>query len=99
MTEDCEKGPLGDLLRVVDSLIEMNDVPGSAWHLPDGHRAPLLEARRAICLHSGRVDGPYHSWRFDGDDPLIICVFCDETRDAQSGREIRPLLASDSKGQ
>ena len=37
------------------------------------------------CANPGRVDGDAHSWRFDGDDPRIICVFCDEMRDALSG--------------
>jgi hypothetical protein len=41
------------------------------------------------CPSPGRVDGPKHSWRFDGDDPYIICAFCDEMRDALSGRVIR----------
>lgn len=41
------------------------------------------------CLLSQRVDGPKHSWRFDGDDPRIVCVYCDEMRDALSGRVLR----------
>jgi hypothetical protein len=35
-----------------------------------------------ICPASERVDGPWHSWRFDGDDPRVICVYCGEMRDA-----------------
>jgi hypothetical protein len=42
------------------------------------------------CPRSERVDGPLHSWRFDGDDPYTVCVFCDEMRDTLSGRTIRP---------
>lgn len=41
------------------------------------------------CALSRRVDGPKHSWRFDGDDPRIVCVYCDEVRDAISGLVIR----------
>lgn len=32
-----------------------------------------------------RVPGP-HSWRFDGDDPYIVCAWCDETRSTLTGR-------------
>jgi hypothetical protein len=42
-----------------------------------------------ICPTSERVDGPRHSWRFDGDDPRIICVYCGEMRDALTGNIIR----------
>lgn len=38
------------------------------------------------CPLSRRVDGPKHSWHFDGDDPRIVCAFCGEVRDALSGR-------------
>jgi hypothetical protein len=41
------------------------------------------------CPLSERVDGKVHSWRFDGDDPRIICVYCGEVRDALSGAVIR----------
>lgn len=42
-----------------------------------------------VCPRSKRVDGPKHSFRFDGDDPYIECVYCGEYRDALSGRVIR----------
>lgn len=42
------------------------------------------------CPLSERVDGPWHSWRFDGDDPYIACAYCGEMRDAISGLLIRP---------
>ncbi|MFE5290418.1 helix-turn-helix domain-containing protein [Nocardia sp. NPDC056611] len=42
-----------------------------------------------VCL-SRHVDGMSHSWRFDGDNPIIICAFCDEMRDAVSGNVLRP---------
>jgi hypothetical protein len=45
------------------------------------------------CPRPGRVDGPAHSWRFDGDDPYVICHFCGERRDAQSGRVIAQMFA------
>lgn len=41
------------------------------------------------CALSKRVDGPRHSWRFDGDDPYVECSFCGEYRDALTGRVIR----------
>jgi len=37
------------------------------------------------CALSRSVDGPKHSWKFDGDDPYIICHYCGEIRDAISG--------------
>lgn len=42
------------------------------------------------CPLSKRVDGKLHSWRFDGDDPYVLCVYCDERRDALTGRVITP---------
>jgi hypothetical protein len=42
-----------------------------------------------ICPTSERVDGPWHSWRFDGDDPRVICAYCGEMRDALTGNVIR----------
>lgn len=30
-----------------------------------------------------------HSWKFDGDDPYIVCHFCGEMRDAKTGRTVR----------
>lgn len=42
-----------------------------------------------ICPQSIRVDGPHHSWVFDGDDPRICCVFCGEIRDALTGEVIQ----------
>lgn len=43
-----------------------------------------------LCPLSKRVDGPKHSWKFDGDDPYIICFYCEEVRDARTGRVITP---------
>ena len=42
------------------------------------------------CPLSQRVDGELHSWRFDGDDPYVICAYCDQMQDALTGRVIRP---------
>ena len=42
-----------------------------------------------MCPQSKREDGK-HGWVFDGDDPYIICAFCDEMRDALTDRVIRP---------
>lgn len=42
-----------------------------------------------VCWPSKRVDGKHHSWRFDGDDPYVICQFCGEERDAISGRVLK----------
>ena len=39
------------------------------------------------CVKSQRPDGR-HSWRFDGDDPYVLCAFCGERRDALSGKVI-----------
>jgi hypothetical protein len=41
------------------------------------------------CPKSERLDGPLHSWRWDGDDPRVICVFCGEVRDALTGEVLR----------
>jgi hypothetical protein len=40
------------------------------------------------CPKSKRIDGKFHSWVFDGDDPYIICFYCGERRDAITGRII-----------
>ena len=42
------------------------------------------------CPPSERVDGKRHSWRFEGDDPHVVCHYCGEIRDAITGRVIRP---------
>lgn len=43
----------------------------------------------AECPVSQRIDGRLHSWKFDGDDPYVICVYCGEMRDALTGVVIR----------
>lgn len=42
-----------------------------------------------LCAFSKREDGQ-HTWNFDGDDPYVICAFCDRMQDARTGRVIRP---------
>jgi len=56
----------------------------------DGDRVLVTD----VCLRSRRIDGPRHSWRFDGDDPRLECVFCGEVRDALSGRVLRAGASS-----
>jgi len=41
------------------------------------------------CPRSERVDGKHHSWRYDGDDPYLICHYCGEIRDALTGRVVK----------
>jgi hypothetical protein len=48
------------------------------------------DENRNICALSQHRDGKWHTWRWDGDDPRIICHWCDELRDALTGRVIRP---------
>jgi Zn ribbon nucleic-acid-binding protein len=43
----------------------------------------------AECPLSQRVDGKKHSWRFDGDDPYVECVYCGQYQDTLTGRVIR----------
>lgn len=40
------------------------------------------------CPKASRRDGR-HSWRFDGDDPYVICLDCNEMQDALTGRVLR----------
>lgn len=49
----------------------------------------MSETATDTCEWSRRADGKLHSWRFDGDDPYVICVYCDEMRDAIANRVIR----------
>lgn len=46
------------------------------------------------CPNPIRVDGPEHSWKWDGDDPRVECVGCGELRDAHSGRVYRTGASS-----
>lgn len=54
-----------------------------------GRAEAMRQTAYAECPLSERVDGPLHSWRFDGDAPHVICVYCDEMQDAGTGRVIR----------
>lgn len=46
------------------------------------------KAKAEHCPKSTRVDGPWHSWQFDGDDPYVVCVFCGKRQDALTARVI-----------
>lgn len=48
-----------------------------------------MSATPAACPAREAADGQ-HSWGFDGDDPYIICHWCDEMQDALTGRVIQP---------
>ena len=48
----------------------------------------MTAAEKPECPRSERVDGK-HSWHFDGDDPYVICHWCDRMQDAISGGVIR----------
>ena len=67
---------------------------GAGWGEggPDDHSTyvPIAEtaAESRVCAGSLEVDGD-HSWRFDGDDPYIVCVYCGQMQDALTGRVIK----------
>lgn len=46
--------------------------------------------RSEACPYPLRKDGDRHSWKFDGDDPYVVCVGCDEIRDAITDVIVRP---------
>lgn len=45
------------------------------------------------CHKSRRVDGNGHSWLFDGDDPYVICAWCNVRKDAITGQTIQQFSA------
>jgi hypothetical protein len=47
-----------------------------------------------FCAQSKRVDGQRHTWRFDGDSPVVFCHWCGEQRDALTGKPLRTLDAA-----
>lgn len=49
-----------------------------------------------FCSLSTRVDGPNHSWRFDGDDLYVECAFCGQYQDALTGGVIREGRSADN---
>ena len=53
---------------------------------------PLTSDVLAYCALSQRVDKRTHTFRFDGDDPYIVCCWCNEVRDAHSGHVIKEGL-------
>lgn len=38
------------------------------------------------CPKTHHIDGRSHGWRFDGDDPYVVCHWCGERRDNLTGR-------------
>jgi hypothetical protein len=61
----------------------------------DAHHPLATEEERSdeaqpseTCSRPIRIDNSRHSWRFDSDDPQIICLGCGEMRNALSGRVI-----------
>lgn len=48
-----------------------------------------VEAKQLHCPKSQRVDGPFHSFVWDGDDPYIVCTYCGERRSVLTGKVIR----------
>lgn len=57
--------------------------------MADLSKAAVVLTSDDECLLSERVDGLKHSWFFDGDDPYIVCAYCDEMRDSATGRVMR----------
>jgi hypothetical protein len=45
--------------------------------------------RSEVCPVPVRKDTDGHSWKFDGDDPYVVCAGCDEVRDAITDVVIR----------
>lgn len=58
----------------------MTHAPESGAAMPDGE----------FCSLSQRVDGQKHTWKFWGDDPYVICHWCEELRHVLTGRTLRP---------
>ena len=57
----------------------------------------LCQKDDEYCSVSKRVDGKKHSWKFDGDDPYVLCFYCGQRRDAISGRIIAPFVPDNTK--
>lgn len=63
------------------------DYADDPWYPWSRHAAPI--GGLPSCISSGRPDHR-HAWRFDGDDPYVLCDYCGERRDALTGRLIAP---------
>jgi hypothetical protein len=78
-----------------DILIRQGRDIEDAWNEASNHAWERLEALSPDketsdeCPLSKRVDGKNHSWKFDGDDPYIICMYCGEERDSLTGTVIK----------
>ena len=42
------------------------------------------------CRRTKHVDGKSHGWRFDMDNPYIVCEWCQQMRDALTGKVMSP---------
>lgn len=71
--DECYGSPRGHCFRRADRVLDVLAERGLV-------SSPGDRGGRAMSEHS-------HDWRFDGDDPYIICR-CGEVRDAISGRVI-----------
>lgn len=63
----------------------------------EGDTPPQPQKQLSECPQSKRVDGKFHSWVFDGDDPYVICHYCGEIRDALTGQKIPPYAPESPK--
>lgn len=101
LSERAAKGEFGEVGSRAVYEVDMDARPSPESEIPVGTTGTAtvrgVEGVRLIrsskegerCEKSKRRDGLLHSWRFDGDDPYIICVYCDEMRGALTGRVIR----------
>jgi hypothetical protein len=60
----------------------LNDIRGDSPFLTENDLGPEESVSKEFCAKSRRVDGKFHSWEFDGDDPWIVCCWCGERRRA-----------------
>ncbi len=68
--------------RPPDRLVE-----GTVYIRPKGD--PVDSDPHEVCPAPISPETTNHIWRFDGDDPYVICNGCDEMRDALTGQVIR----------
>jgi hypothetical protein len=65
-------------------------IEGTVFAIPADQLEIAPEASKvSTCPQSERPDGD-HSWKFDGDDPYVLCAWCEERQDALTGRIITP---------
>jgi hypothetical protein len=66
-----------------------DELMATAFGRPTTVTVPTSSFGVGDCPLSKRVDGPLHSFRFELDNPVIVCHFCGEMRDAISGKVLR----------